>query len=134
MEFDFTLPGLGKPKSSRPKKVAEAIKNELSILLLQKVADPRLQQVSISQVKVAPDLKRAKVYYVIPAGTDWRKVQKGLEKARGFFRSQLAAAMNLRYTPDLVFFYDRKNEETERLDEIFRQIAAEEKKTDDDAV
>jgi len=40
MEFDFKLPGLGKPESSRPKRVAEAVKNELNMLLLQRVGDP----------------------------------------------------------------------------------------------
>ena len=132
MEFDFTLPGLGKPESSRPKRVAEAIKNELSILLLQKVRDPRLRDVVISQVAITPDLKHAKIYFVVPAGGYEGKVMKGLEKARGFFRSQLAARMNLRYTPELAFYHDRHNEETERLDELFRQIARD-KKTDDDS-
>lgn len=133
MEFDFTLPGLGKPESSRPKRVAEAIKNELSILLLQKVRDPRLQDVSISRVEITPDLKRAKIFFVAPADRKLGNVIKGLEKARGFFRSQLAAGMNLRYTPELVFFHDRHVEETERLDELFRQIAREKKADDDPA-
>jgi len=133
MEFDFTLPGLGKPKSSRPKRVAEAIKNELSILLLQKVRDPRLQEVSITKVVVTPNLKRAKVYFVVPAGRNGKKALKELERAKGFFRSQLAVRMNLRYTPELVFFNDRHSEESDRLDELFRQIA-EEKKPDDDPV
>lgn len=132
VEFDFTLPGLGKPESSRPKRVAEAIKNELAILLLQKVRDPRLQNVSISRVEITPDLKRAKIYFVAPAERKSSDVMRGLEKARGFFRSQLAARMNLRYTPELVFFLDRHVEERERLDELFRQIARD-KKTDDDS-
>lgn len=131
MEFDFTLPGLGKPESSRPKRVAEAIKNELSILLIQKARDPLLMEVSITKVEIAPDLKRAKVYFVVPTGRNESKALKGLERAKGFFRSQLAARMNLRYTPDLVFFYDRHNEENERLDELFNEIARE-KKTDAD--
>lgn len=131
MEFDFTLPGLGKPESSRPKRVAEAIKNELSLLLLQKVRDPRLRDVSISQVEITPDLKRAKVYFIVPSGGNIGKAIKGLEKAKGFLRSQLAARMNLRYTPELVFYHDKHNEETVRLDELFRQIA-EDKKIDDD--
>ena len=132
-EFDFTLPGLGRPESSRPKRVAEAIKNELSILLVQKVRDPLLQQVSISQVEMSPDLKRAKIYYVVPKGINIGKAGKGLDRARGFFRSQLAGRLNLRYTPELVFFKDTHHEETERLDDVFRQIAKE-RKTDEGSV
>ena len=127
MGYDFTLPGLGKPESSRPKRVAEAIRNELSILLLQKVRDARLREVSISRVEVAPDLKRAKVYFTVPAGSHVGPALKGLERARGFFRSSLARAMNLRYTPDLGFFQDRHIEENERLEQLFAELARERK-------
>jgi ribosome-binding factor A len=89
--------------------------------------------VVISQVAITPDLKHAKIYFVVPAGGNEGKVVKGLEKARGFFRSQLAARMNLRYTPELAFYHDRHNEETERLDELFRQIARDKKADDDPA-
>jgi len=133
MGFDFTLPGLGKPEGSRPKRVGEAIKNELSILLLQKVRDPGLREVTISSVEVTPDLKLAKVYYVVSKSGDAGKVSKGLARAKGFFRSHIAGQLNLRYTPDLVFYPDPYNEGIERLDELFRQIA-EERKTDDDPV
>jgi len=131
MEFDFTLPGLGKPRSSRPKRVAEAIKNELSIVLLREVADPRLATISFSQVMVSPDLKQAKVYFVLPVGGDAKKVLRALRKARGFFRSHLAKTLNLRYTPDLAFYFDDINEEVERIDTLLREIAAEHERNDD---
>ncbi len=127
MDFDFTLPGLGKAESSRPKRVAEAIKNELSLLLLQKVSDPRLESIAISHVAVAPDLKHAKVYFTVPAGAAIKPVQKALDKAKGFFRSNIARAINLRYTPALMFYYDDQNEEVERIEELFRQLDEEKK-------
>jgi len=131
MEFDFTLPGLGKPRSSRPKRVAEAIKNELSIVLLREVADPRLATISFSQVMVSPDLKQAKIYFVLPVGGDDKKVLRALRKARGFFRSHLAKTLNLCYTPDLAFYFDDINEEVERIDTLLREIAAEHERNDD---
>ncbi len=127
MDFNFSLPGLGRPASSRPKRVAEAIRNELSLLLLQRVRDPRLGGVTITLVEVAPDLKRAKVYYAVPEGGNENGVRSAMERARGFFRSHLAASINLRYTPELIFFQDRHNEEMERLEELFAQIHREEK-------
>ncbi len=130
MEFDFNLPGLGRPKSSRPERVAEAIQHELSLLLLQKVRDSRISQVSITKVQMSPDLKRAKVYFLVPKGVSSAKALKGMERAHGFFRSALAKAMNLRYTPVLIFYYDHQNEEIERLDEIFAQINQERKAED----
>ena len=131
MEFDFTLPGLGKPKSSRPKRVAEAIKNELSVFLLREVADPRLAAISFSQVMVSPDLKQAKVYFVLPVGGDEKEVLRALRKARGFFRSHLAKTLNLRYTPDLVFYFDDINEEVNRIDMLLHQISVKRDKDDD---
>ncbi|RWX49114.1 ribosome-binding factor A [Candidatus Electrothrix marina] len=122
MEFDFNLPGLGRPKSSRPERVAEAIHQELSILLQQKVRDSRLNGVCVSKVQMSPDLKRAKVYYSLLEGSSASAARKGLERARGFFRSHIAKIMNLRYTPDLVFFFDNQHKKIERLDQLFVQI------------
>ena len=133
MGFDFTLPGLGKPESSRPKRVAEAIRNELAILLLQKVRDPRISEVTITGVEMSPDLKRAKVYFDIPAGKSIKQAAQGLKKAKGFFRSHLAKQMNMRYTPDLVFYHDKLNEETAKLADLFREIA-EKRSSDEDPV
>lgn len=127
MDFDFTLPGLGRPKSTRPERVAEAIQHELSLLLLQKVRDARISQVTVSKVQMSRDLKQAKVYFLVPKGVSSAKALKGMERARGFFRSSLAKVMRLRYTPDLVFFYDHQNEKIERLDEIFAELNREKK-------
>jgi ribosome-binding factor A len=133
MGFDFSLPGLGRPESSRPKRVAEAIQNELSVLLLQKTRDPRLQDMTISRVEVTADLKLAKVYFTLPPDGKPKETKAGLNAARGFFRSQLAAKLNLRYTPALVFYHDLHHVENERLDEVFRQLE-EERKDDEDPV
>ncbi|HFQ88653.1 MAG TPA: 30S ribosome-binding factor RbfA [Desulfobulbus sp.] len=125
MEFDFTLPGLGRPRSSRPERVSEAIKNELSVLLLREVRDPRLARVTISRVVMSPDLKLARIFFLVPAGTSHRAAIKGMERARGFFRTHLARTLNLRYTPSLSFFYDSSNDEIERIDELLRQLEQE---------
>ncbi|NLX18691.1 MAG: 30S ribosome-binding factor RbfA [Desulfobulbus sp.] len=127
VDLDFKLPGLGRPESSRPKRVAEAIKNELTVLLLQKVADPRLSGVRLSRVTVTADLKLAKIYFTTPVGQDSGVALKGMNRAKGFFRSHLARVLNLRYTPDLLFYYDNLNEEIGRIDDLFRQIEKERK-------
>ncbi len=126
-DFDFKLPGLGRPESSRPKRVGEAVKNELTILLLQQVADPRLSGVAISRVVVTPDLKQAKVYFTVPPGIESKAALKGMQRAKGFFRSHLAKVLNLRYTPELLFYFDNLNEEVERIESLFRQIHEERK-------
>jgi ribosome-binding factor A len=126
-KFDFNLPGLGRAKSSRPDRVAEAIMQEISLLLVQQVRDSRLHGVSISKVQLAPDLKQAKVWFMVSKGADPARARKGMEKARGFFRSHIAKTLNLRYTPELIFFYDKQNEAIEHLEQIFSLINKEKK-------
>lgn len=122
-QFDFSLPGLGRPPSSRPRKVAEAIKNELTLLLLHKVRDPRLREVSITRVEMTPDLKLARIYFQVTGRTGINAVEQGLKRAKGFFRSGLARGLNLKYTPDLIFRRDPEVENEERLNRLFAKIA-----------
>ncbi|MCI5130516.1 MAG: 30S ribosome-binding factor RbfA [Candidatus Electrothrix sp. EH2] len=122
MDFDFNLPGLGRPKSSRPERVAEAIHQELSILLQREVRDSRLSGVCISKVQMSPDLKRAKVYYSLLEDGSAEAARRGLERAKGFFRSRIAKTINLRYTPEFVFYIDNQHKEIERLEQLFARI------------
>lgn len=125
MDFDFKLPGLEKPESSRPKRVAEAIRNELNLVLRHNVADPRLTGVTVTKVEVSPDLKSARVYVRAAGPADSRLVMEGMKKARGFFRSHLAKAINLRYTPELLPYYDHLAEEAERVEQLLGSLEQE---------
>ena len=75
--------------------------------ILRTVKDPRVSEafVSVTAVDVTPDLKYAKVYYSAMMG-DKKQVQKGLEAAAGYIRTQLAKSLNLRVTPELTFLED----------------------------
>ena len=75
--------------------------------ILRTVKDPRVSDafVSVTAVDVTPDLKYAKVYYSAMMG-DKKQVQKGLEAAAGYIRTQLAKSLNLRVTPELTFLED----------------------------
>lgn len=125
--------GVGKQERKRPARVADVIRNEISILLIQKARDPNLSNVTVSRVVVSDDLKYAKIFYtVLGDGKVIRNAGKGLERAKGFFRSHLAKTLNLRYTPALQFQYDKTAEKVQELEELFREIA-EERKNDDDS-
>jgi ribosome-binding factor A len=77
--------------NKRPKRVADMIKNEIALLLLRKVKDPRLTSVSIVTAEVTKDLRRAVVYYsVLGDDNQVKKAAEGLERAKGFIRSHLA--------------------------------------------
>ena len=130
-EFNFSLPGLGKPKSSRPDRIAEAVTQELAMLLRQEVQDARLMRVAFSRAQVSPDLKLAKIWFTVPEGADAVAILKALQHASGFFRSHLAKTLNLRRTPELLYYHDRQNEEAERLERIFRELRSQEQANED---
>ena len=122
----------GKSEQKRSARVAEAIRNELSMLLISKVRDPRLQSVNFSRVEVSDDLSAAKIFYtVLGDKKEIRKAGAGLVKATGFMRSHIARTLNLRFTPALQFNYDDIAEKVAELDDIFQEIAEERKSRDE---
>lgn len=132
-----TLDSLGIGESEEPKRanrVAEAIRMELSTLLISRVRDPRLQNVSISRVEVTSDLSLARIYFTV-YHDDKRlgQIVEGFSKAKGFMRSHIASTLNLRYTPALEFLYDETAEKVSELDELFQEIANERKSRKDDS-
>ncbi len=119
--------GLGpKSEQKRSVRVAEAIRNELSMLLLTKVRDPKLVSVAFSRVQLSDDLSYARIFFTVP---DVKKrhvdAEEALQRAKGFMRSHLAKALNMRYTPELHFVYDRQVEKVAEMEQLFQEIANE---------
>ncbi len=113
-------------EKKRSCRVAQAVLRELSLLLVEKIADPRLQPVTLSRVDVTDDLGLAKIYYTVLGGERKRQdAAKGFKKAAGFCRSHIAKTINLRFTPVLQFHYDNTAEKVAELEEIFQEIARE---------
>jgi ribosome-binding factor A len=109
--------------SKRPKRVADMIKNEIALLLLRKVKDPRLTSVSIVDAEVTRDLRRATIYYsVLGDDKQVKKAADGLDRAKGFIRSHLARELGLRVTPELVFKRDLSMEHQEKMERLFKEI------------
>lgn len=125
--------GIGHEKDQkRSSKVAEAIRNELSVLLISKVRDPRLIPASISRVEVTDDLSLARIFYTVSG--DKKEIKQagvGFDKAKGFMRSHIAKTLNLRFTPALQFRYDNIADKVAELDGIFQEIENERKSRQD---
>ena len=121
------LESLGAAKSSPPKRatrVADVIRNELSLLIVQRIRDPKLRDVNISRVTLSDDLRHAKIFYTSLQGKHVaRQVQKRLVKAKGFMRNHLAKTLNLRFTPELNFWYDETVEKVEDMEKLLADIA-----------
>lgn len=125
--------GIGeKSEQKRSSRVAEAIRNELAILVISKVQDPRLHNLNISRVEVNDDLSVALIYFtVLGDKKEAKEAEKGLHRAKGFMRSHIARTLNLRFTPDLQFRYDDVVEKVAELEELFQEIANERKSRED---
>lgn len=110
----------------RAVRVADAIRNELAVLLLQRSRDRWLQEVNINRVEVSDDLRYARIYYTVFCSRDkLDEVSKALDRATGFMRSHLAQAINLRFTPELRFWYDEEAERVEEVEKLLAEIARE---------
>lgn len=112
------------PTNHRSERIAEEITHEINAMLAGELKDPRLEgNVVISEVRIAPDMRHAKVF-VNARGTE--KEQEGaikaLEHASGFIRHELVERLQLRRLPDLHFTLDRSQEYTERIDELLKEM------------
>ncbi len=122
----FTLPdGLAEQPSRRPARVADLIRKVLSEQLLRQIRDPALQHVSISGVEMTGDLKQARIMFFCNVD-EIDEVKRGLTRAKGFLRNQLARELSLKYVPDLKFYYDTGLDQQEKMEKLFADIADEE--------
>ena len=104
---------------SRLRKVEGELQRALATLVSREVKDPRVGNVTITRVDVAPDMKTARVYFVpFASSQDVTVVQAGLARAAGFLRGEAGRALGLRYAPRLEFIFDERIEEADRLTKL----------------
>jgi ribosome-binding factor A len=113
-------------QGSRPDRVAEQIRQEVSILLAHAVHDPGVGLVTITRVTVSPDLQLARVYYTQMGDARARQdTAKALGRATPFLRRQLGGRMRLRRVPELQFHFDESVEHQDRIERILLDLEAE---------
>jgi ribosome-binding factor A len=117
--------------SLRPKKISSLIQATLSTIFLEKLTDPEFGLVTITNTKVTPDLKMAKVYLSVYDKTKRKYVLEHIESIKGFIRTELAKRVNLRYTPELNFYIDDTLDYVDKMNEIFSSIKENDNKKDE---
>lgn len=112
------------PKNeNRLNRIDEEIKKELSQIISYELKNPEVTgMISVTRVKITPDLKYAKVYVSILNSKNDEKTIEGLKKSAGFMRSQIAKRINLRITPELVFEKDDSMEYGMKIDAILKNL------------
>ncbi len=107
----------------RRERLAEAMREVLSELLLTEIKDPRLAGVVISAVELSGDLKLARAYFSV-FGDDERerRAADGLQQARGFLRRESGRRMRIHNPPELEFRRDKGFERADRVQRILDEI------------
>lgn len=107
---------------TRSDRVADLIREEVAQLFRNDIADPRVQGITITDVKITPDLITARIYYVSANKKAEKSMTEGLEKVKGFIRKQLAKTIELRRVPELEFFYDEVFENGMHFENVLKGI------------
>ena len=109
----------------RPERLAEALREEIAEVVGFELEDPRVEAVTVTDVKVSDDLRDAKVY-VFAVGTDDEKKRAltALQHAAQFVRQQVALNLSLRHAPHLHFVRDTAEENATRVGTILGDLAS----------
>jgi ribosome-binding factor A len=110
--------------SNRPERVGQEIQAAIANILTRgELKDPRIGYITITGVKVSPDLKTARVFYSMIGTEQERKdTQKGLDAAKGFIRREVTEAVNLRVSPEIFFSFDESLERGDRIERLLREV------------
>jgi ribosome-binding factor A len=114
-------PASGKGPSQRMLRVGEMVRHKLAELLIRgEIHDDVLAShvVSITEVRISPDLKLATAYVMPLGGKDTATVIAALEKHKKFIRAEIAHTLDLRYAPDIRFREDETFDEVSRIDQL----------------
>ena len=112
--------------STRPSRVGDQLRAEISELLAREVHDPGIGFLTITQVKMTPDLQVARVYYTTLGDERARReTAKALGRATPFLRRQVGSRLRLKRVPSLEFFFDESIERGDRIERILHEIGAE---------
>ncbi len=110
---------------ARAERVGQQIQEVIAATLARGMNDPRIGFVTITGVKVPPDLKTAVVFFSLIGDEKKRdETEKGLAAAAGYFQHEVAAALKLRYTPRIRFAYDESVARGDRIERLLKEAKA----------
>jgi len=112
-----------KPRTptGRPHRVAELLRERLALILLNKCADPRLKEITLTEVEMSPDLKQARVFYVSRENAPQDQMQIALDKALGFIKTEVARENLFRLMPAIIFLPHPGLDRAAKLEKLFKE-------------
>jgi len=118
-------------KSQRLARIEGEMQRVLSTLVSREVRDPRVGNITLTSITIAPDMSSARVYFV-PFGDKHtpEEVGEGLNRASGFLRGEVGRALALRHAPRLEFVYDKQIEHADHLTRLIDGAVKSDRKPD----
>lgn len=111
----------------RSSRLNEQLKREISSILRQKVRDPRVGELTVTEVRVTPDLWVARVFVrPLDSQGDLQERMRGLEAAAPFIRKELSKILQIRRIPELRFQHDTTLDSAARIEEVLKKVLPEE--------
>jgi len=112
----------------RPERVAAEIQAAVGEMLSRgQLRDPRIGYITVTGVKVSPDLRVARIYWSSMGSEAERKeTQAGLDAAKGFVRREVTARVKLRVSPEVFFVFDASVGEGDKIDRLLREVKSKE--------
>lgn len=111
--------------NNRLSRIEEELKKEISNIINYDLRNSNITgMVSVTKVKVSPDLSRARVF-VTMYNSNKKNTLAALKSSSGYIRSEIAHRINLRVTPEIIFEFDESIEYGARIDSILKEIIKE---------
>lgn len=108
--------------NNRLSRIEEELKKEISNIINYELNNSNITgMVSVSKVKVSPDLSRARVF-VTMINSNKKNTLSALKKSSGYIRREIAHRVNLRTTPEIIFEFDESIEYGAKIDSILKDI------------
>ena len=110
--------------SHRADQVGEQVREEIMSIIRRELKDPRIGFVSITAVRMSPDLRQARVRVSVLGNPDEQKASiAGLDSAKGLIRHELGRRLqNLKFSPDLRFELDPSIEYSVHIAELLKEV------------
>jgi len=109
--------------SKRSEQLEKSLIREINNIIYRKINDPRIKFVTITRIKVSPDLKYADIFVTIfNDESQQKKALKGLKNATKFIRGELGKDLKLRHVPNIKFKIDEDLEHQYKLLKIVTEV------------
>jgi len=120
-------------KPLRKERLQQAIKQELSKILLKDMNDERLKFVTITDVELSDDQKYLKVYFSTMPGKNSEQILQSLERVKGYVSGEVARTLRLRFAPEIKFELDNSIERGVRMVKLLEDLEKKDEVKEDES-